>query len=150
MNDKLVKAMELASQNEELKSQLMDLKDIKDTEVLSTKVVEILKGYGIDLTVEDLLERNDDLSEEELAAVTGGVMQWEYIDFQDNKSYYSISCSCLLTGAGGKDEYMNTCICFWGGYGSFTDYGKEYFETDDSAMICVALGQNSDYYGHRV
>ena len=65
---------------------------------MQEKMIEILKEYGVSLTVEDFKAPEGELSDDELNAVAGGG-----------------GCGCAAIGGGGGDDL--TCVCIAGGTG---------------------------------
>ena len=85
---------------------------------MQEKMIEILKEYGVSLTVEDFKAPEGELSDDELNAVAGGG-----------------GCGCPVAGGGGGDELV--CVCIAGGTGCVIgSYGLN----SQGGCVCVAAG----------
>ena len=85
---------------------------------MQEKMIEILKEYGVALTVEDFKVPEGELSDDELNAVAGGG-----------------GCGCPVFGGGGGDELV--CVCIAGGTGCVIgSYGLN----SQGGCVCVAAG----------
>ena len=85
---------------------------------MQEKMIELLKEYGVILTVEDFKAPVGDLSDDELNAVAGGG-----------------GCGCAVGGGGGGDELV--CVCIAGGTGYVRGCGGFSLE---GGCFCAAAG----------
>ena len=84
---------------------------------MQEKMIEILKEYGVSLTVEDFKAPEGELSDDELNAVAGGG-----------------GCGCPVVGGGGGDELV--CVCVLGGSGSIPGW----YDPSQGGCICAVAG----------
>ena len=84
---------------------------------MQEKMIELLKEYGVILTVEDFKAPVGDLSDDELNAVAGGG-----------------GCGCAVGGGGGGDELV--CVCVLGGSGSIPGC----YDPSQGGCICAVAG----------
>lgn len=71
MKENMKKFLEAAESNEELKAKIAEIGQ-EETEETVKKMISLAAEYGCTLTKEDFAAANDELSEEELEAVSGG------------------------------------------------------------------------------
>ena len=114
MTENLKKFLEAVSQNEEERKVVSALKT-------NEEVIAYAKSNGFTLTEEDLEQSREELSDEELDAVAGGI--YDTISCTDAGSgvWDNGACSCTGAGAGveglGYTPNGRGCGCSNGGYG---------------------------------
>ena len=113
MSENLKKFMEMIFENNELKR--------KATAMNKEEIVALAKEMGIELTDADFELSEVELSERELADVSGGG-----------------ECGCFVGGGGTKDSNGNICVCVLLGIGENDD-----FDPDTHRCFCPQYG-----YGH--
>jgi len=143
MSENVKKAMEFISNNEDLKKRLEALcKEYGSLEEINLAIIEIMKEYGFELTMEELMPKAEvttdtsEISDDELEAVAGGKMVYDW----GSEWWYS-DCHCSVAGAGSKDKYQRGCICIACGGGLLNDVGKRAFETE-VAFYCISSGNS--------
>lgn len=97
MTENMKKFLEEVSKDEKLAEKVCSEKD-------KYAFIAIAKDMGITLTESDLEEENE-ISDDELDAVTGGG-----------------KCACAFAGGGTGDGYNAPCACVAGGIGKSGDY----------------------------
>ena len=126
MSENLKKFLELVSKDEALKQKAMACNDMEKEDAIRASIA-LAKEVGIELTEADFAKKEADgeLSDDELDAVTGGVL----------------ACFCELAGGGGgtdaNDHKKFGCACVI--YGQGGDGRAE-----DSNCVCVTTGGGDD------
>lgn len=154
MNENLKKIFEELTKDEKLIEKVAEINNLyPDLEENSKALVELAKEIGIDITVEEIFDSNntisEELSDEELNQVAGGKMIG--VDKGQGMLYYS-DCMCVLGGGGSGDNLQKACACVLGGAGELTREGKKLKNIigDTVALKCVAVGVHEaelmDYY----
>ena len=105
----------------ELNDKLKEIGEKHQSE-MQAKMTELMKEYGVELTAEDLKAPKRKLSDDELAAVSGGG-----------------GCGCWGGGAGAGD--CLACACVVTGAG-ITEYDWKYGE-----CCCIGLGAGATNWG---
>ena len=93
---------------------------------MQAKMTELLKEYGIELTEDDFKVPARELSEDELAAVSGGG-----------------GCGCF-GGGSGKGDYL-CCVCPIGGTGTIE--GSQVHICEYGGCFCMAAGAGATNWG---
>lgn len=120
MNEKLKKFMEEVSKDADLANKINTAS--KET------IIEIAKAKGIELTEEDFaIPANQELSDDELAAVAGGVGYCECA-FSGDGAGDGLSCGCYLLGNGEGNVKNDNCTCFGPGAGHTEDWKNDHWK----------------------
>ena len=136
MNDSMKQFIEMVSKDEDLKERIKGLGDCSDdsqemSDETKQEIIAIAKERGIDLNAEDFVFNKEDLSDEELAAISGGsggcgcagagYGQGSKAGNPDIKFY----CGCALVGVGvdqTDNEEDSYCLCSFVGGGADTPF----------------------------
>lgn len=101
MTKNLKKFILAVNEDETLLSKIETWKDL-DKDEIQEKTILLAKEAGFELTNEDFVGDTTELSDDELAIVTGGFR----------------TCVCVSSGGGSADEEGKTCACVTYGYGA--------------------------------
>ncbi len=127
---------EALSQNEELQKKFMVLNEIpaeaRQENIIESRLIPLAKEAGFDFTLEELKEYSQSqkkpLSNEELAAVTGGKVGGNMTEcicvIGGGGSGRNCTCACVAYGLGQQtDVYpQHECICGLYGYGALVKH----------------------------
>ena len=144
MTEDAKKFLEAVSQNEEERKVVSALKTKEE-------VIAYAKGKGFTLTDEDFEQSREELSDEELDAVAGGI--YDTISCTDAGSglYENGACTCTVAGTGaygrGYAPDGGGCGCSQGGFGgnssdmNCTESGEGTIDTAYCACFQMGSGQ---------
>lgn len=128
MTENLKKFLEAVSKDEALQAKVNALESNKETAMAD--IIALAKELGIELTEADFAQPDGEISEDELAAVSGGM--------GSSGSCTNSACWCTVGGGGGgrmiDDNRAFGCACAV--YGQGGD-GKD----DHHVCICVVVGE---------
>lgn len=123
---------EALTQDEELQKKFMVLNEIpaeaQKEDIIASRLIPLAKESGFDFTLEELKEysqtQKKPLSNEELAAVTGGKLEGNMIEcicvIGGGGSGYHCTCACVAYGQGNQTDVYprHECMCAFYGYGA--------------------------------
>ena len=129
MTNDMKQLVEKISADSKLKRQVAEICESgKSNEEIDQELIALAKELGLTVTAKELdaYENGEELSDDELEAVTGGG-----------------ACACVLPGGGGGDGLK--CGCFTGGNGRVFEYRPatdDYLQLpwDQGGCVCAGAG----------